>query len=241
MAIVTKIKLGMPQLSYNGLDEIWLFKYCGNKHWGMLEKFVDMNENNDRFYASFFNVSLQFKTDQSAFNENDILTIRSELFEFNTKIYRSVHKFAGCVLTMDTIFVKKTNIGLLEKHTPSTITTKCKPIKDIGIHAFRQTRLVTKFINDPQPGNLLVFPPSTFFNNVKILYFANYLLLVSISEYMQHRSLLLPIQSIIIHYYGNTDITSLLYGRTKLHDDNKSTTTYLTVNNETISYCEIKR
>jgi probable biosynthetic protein (TIGR04098 family) len=236
----TKIKLGMPHLNYNGLDETWLFKYLGNIHWDLLRSEVDMYSEDERFYASFFHIQLKFKSSQEAFKENDVLTIKSKLFRYDARVYRSEHTFGGSTMVMDTIFVKKNQTGLV-KYIPKHVNPKYGTVEDIGLAEYQQQKKRIFADTSCVNGNRLIFPPANVFNGVKILYCANYLFLVSLSEYVQHQKLFNPIKAIDINYYGNMDVADSLYGRTKLSEDEQSTQTYLTVNNLPISYCEIQR
>lgn len=241
MKKTTNITLGMPELNYNGLDEVWVLKHCGNIHWDLLKKKVDMYSICGRFYASFFHVSLRFETDQSAFTEQQVISIESELTRYSTKIYRSVHKFNGCVLIMDTMFVKKDDTGALTKYTPIAEIAGCKRVSDIGLKQYHSKKLIAMSSSEKHQGNLLVYPPSTVFNGVKLLYFANYLYLSLLSEFVQHKMPSTPIKMLDIYYYGNMSYTDSLYGRSVLHDDDISATTYLSINNIPISQCEIYR
>lgn len=231
----------MPNLNFNGLDETWLLKFCGSVHWDLLHKEVDVYSEEERFYASFFHIQVYFETDQSQYKENDELKIKSELFKYNDKIYRSIHKFGKSSVIMDTIFVKKATEGSLTKYKPKHTETLCQEITDIGIgeHQDKKRRVLTEGVTFGV-GNKLLFPPSNLFNGVKILYCANYLFLVSLSEFVQHKKMFSPIKSINISYYGNMMTTDNLYGKTVLLD-NDSTETILTVRNSPIAHCEIRR
>lgn len=241
MLVQNKIKLGMPNLTYYGLDESWLFKFCGNIHWNLLHEIIDVWGDGERFYASFFHVQLQFSNGQDFFKENDVIDFDSELYRYNDKIYRSIHKFNNGTLIMDTIFVRKQDQGNLVKYETKQIDLKCKRIDDVGIieHQSKKKQLLSQPIIDC--GNLLLFPPSSLFNGVKILYCANYLFLVSLSEFVQQNKMLGAIKEINIRYYGNMSVQDKLYGKTILLEDNKSTETILSVNHIPIAYCEITR
>ena len=241
MKVTHKIKLGMPNLNFNGLDETWLLKFCGSVHWELLHTEVNVYGEEERFYASFFHIQVDFDINQHQYQENSKLTINSELFKYNDKIYRSIHKFGKSIVTMDTIFVKKTSNGSLTKYKPMQTETKCRELLDIGIgeHQDKKRKVLTESSTASQ-GNQLIFPPANLFNGVKILYCANYLFLVSLSEFVQHKKLFAPIRSINISYYGNMQTTDVLYGKTVLLD-NEATVTVLTVNNTPIAHCEITR
>jgi len=231
----------MPNLNYNGLDETWLLKFCGSIHWDLLHTEVNVYDEAERFYASFFHIQVDFELSQNQYKENSKLTINSELFKYNDKIYRSIHKFGKSVVIMDTIFVKKTSNGSLTKYKPKQTDTKCRELLDIGMEEHQAgKRKVLMESSMASQGNQLIFPPVNLFNGVKILYCANYLFLVSLSEFVQHKKLFAPIKSINISYYGNMQTTDILYGKTALLDDD-STVTVLTVNNTPIAHCEITR
>lgn len=243
MKQTNNIKLGMPNLNYNGLDETWLLKFCGNVHWDLLHTEVDVYGEKERFYASFFHIEVNFETSQNQYKENDIIKIKSELFKYNDKIYRSIHKFGKSNVIMDTIFVKKTDSGTLKKYRPKHTKTLCKEITEIGIseHQDKKREIFEKGTTWGQ-GTKLVFPPANLFNGVKILYCANYLYLVSLSEYTAHQKMFDPIKTLNISYYGNMLPSDALYGKTILStEESQNTETTLFVNHTPIAYCEIRR
>jgi probable biosynthetic protein (TIGR04098 family) len=73
MLVQNEVKLGMPNLTYYGLDESWLFKFCGNIHWDLLHEIIDVWGEGERFYASFFHIQLKFVNGQDFFKENDVI------------------------------------------------------------------------------------------------------------------------------------------------------------------------
>lgn len=241
MLVQNEVKLGMPNLTYYGLDESWLFKFCGSIHWDLLHEIIDVWGEGERFYASFFHVQLKFDNGQDFFKENDVIYFDSELHRYNDKIYRSIHNFNGGILTMDTIFVRKQEHGNLVKYEPKQVDSNCKQLNDVGLveHQSKKKQLLSQPLVDC--GNLLLFPPNSLFNGVKILYCANYLFLVSLSEFVQCDKILGSIKEINISYYGNMSISDKLYGKTVLLADEKSSETILSVNNSPIAHCEIKR
>lgn len=233
----------MPQLNYNGLDETWLLKTCGGVHWDLLHKDVDVFGEGGRFYASFFHIQIKFELDQSYYTESDTISIKTELFKYNDKIYRSVHTFDNAEVIMDTIFVRKGDEGSLIKYKPKQTESSCKEVLDIGIseHQDRKRRVLQEGVVFGK-GNKLIFPPANLFNGVKILYCANYPYLVSLSEFVQHKKMFKPIKTLDISYYGNMTPDQFVYGKTKLVEKGPdSTETLLVVNDTPIAYCEIIR
>lgn len=220
------MKLGMPQLNYNGLDEIWLLKELGDIHWEKLGKLTDMYTAEDRYYASFFNVNLKFK--QESYKEGKNFTIKSDIFKWNNKIYRSTHKFGKSTATLDSIFVKKHKGGLI-KHD-SNSTNYCGTIEDINIGQHLFWKKYCKKYHDHKTHNeqvkmVLPLNPLLMFNGVKILYFANYVFLAQMAEWQSDNKLRTPIREIQVDMFGNIDVNNKVYASTWVTD--KANTTYL--------------
>lgn len=233
--ITNTYTLGMHNLNYNGLDEVWLFKECGHIHWTMLSDIIPFNDGDGRYYASFFNIELQFQTDQSDFVENEIIEVQSDIYKFNQKIYRSIHSFKGCKLIMDSIFVKKTAAGLA-KYEPLIDSREIKSIADINLtaHSDLKKEISKVFLNyDYMP---LQYAPMSLFNNVKILYCANYLYLSMLSEYLHNKKVLNPIQSVNIHYFANIENDEDVLG-----NSNNLEIVLKSSGNKLLSHCKIVR
>lgn len=230
----------MPHLNYNGLDEIWLLKEAGDIHWEFLYKIIDFwEEGNVRCYASFFNISLEFDSNQSMFEENDILTFDSKIFKFNKKIYRSVHTFSNQngisgKIQLDSIFVFKDKNNNLFKTEPQVIVD-VESIEHIDLENYRKIKKSKIPIN----GNRLEYSPLNLFNGVKLLYFANYLYLNGLSEYKEFKNLSLPIKKLEIYYFSNTAPAEEIFGSSSKIDN--FTETLLYTKEKLISYCKIER
>ena len=54
-----KLTLGMPHLNYHGLDQVWLSKQLGHRHWELLGDGPAYSKTNERLYASFFCCSIK--------------------------------------------------------------------------------------------------------------------------------------------------------------------------------------
>jgi len=218
--------LGMPQLNYNGLDEIWLLKTLGDIHWNKLGKVTDMFTAEDRYYASFFNVNIKFE--QESYEEGNKFDIESKLEKWNKKIYRSTHKFGKGTATLDSIFVKK-HKGGLAKHD-SNSTNYCDTIKNININQHLFWKKYCKNYHKHDSHNIphkmvLPFNPILMFNGVKILYFANYVFLAQMAEWESDNTIRTPIREIQADMFGNIDVNDKVYASTWVTD--KANTTYL--------------
>jgi probable biosynthetic protein (TIGR04098 family) len=236
-----KIKLGMPHLSYNGLDPIWLAKTLGDSHWGLLKDIHPFNQGNQRLYASFFAAEFDFNQGQHLYCENNILDINSKIFKFNNMIYRSMHTFGidqnlGNA-TLDSIFVKKDiETGKLVKDEPAAL------IKNINTvdHTFLEehSRLKKQLIAasntmDLTDFNELPLSPDTHFNGVKILYFANYIQLALLNEFLTFKKIADPISRLRVYWFSNISWKDQVFALTVRTDNEYKT--ILTANNKPIA------
>jgi probable biosynthetic protein (TIGR04098 family) len=230
-----KIKLGMPHLTYNGLDPVWLSKTLGDNHWNLLKDVKSFNANNQRLYASFFAFEINFNQGQNLFVENDTLDIQSKIFKFNNLIYRSVHTFGvennSATATFDSVFVKKDMIsGSLVKDEPAVSNSKIIDVVDetfLEEHSKIKKQLTSIDVADLKE---LHFSPETYFNGVRILYCANYIQLALLSEFMTYKKIPQPIKKIKGYWFKNIQWNSQVFGNTVKRND-----TY-----ETILICEDK-
>lgn len=234
-----KITLGMPHLNFNGLDPIWLAKTAGDHHWHLLKDIKRFNQGNERLYASFFAVDIDFNKGQDFFKEDDNISIDSKIFKFNNLIYRSNHMVSNennmAQVTMDSIFVKKDVVsGALVKDEPVSAAMQIDSVDTVFLdeHKKLKKQLVDLNLED---FNHLVFSPETYFNGVKILYCANYFNLVLLNEFMTYGKILDPLKKIKIFFFKNIDVNDKVYGRTVKTVQGYETT--LMSNNKPIAYC----
>lgn len=206
-----KIKLGMPHLSYNGLDPIWLAKTLGDNHWGSLRDIRPFNQGNQRLYASFFAAEINFNQGQHLYTENTILNIDSKIFKFNNMIYRSMHTFSidsnlGSA-TLDSIFVKKDiETGKLIKDEPVSLIKNINTVDHTFLEDHSQLKkqlIASDKLLDLSNFNELMLSPDTHFNGVKILYFANYIQLALLNEFVTFKQLFNPIEKLQVYWFGN--------------------------------------
>jgi probable biosynthetic protein (TIGR04098 family) len=237
------IVLGMPHLNYNGLDPIWLVKTLGDNHWHLLKDIKRFNQGNERLYASFFACEINFNKGQSSFKEDDTLAIDSKIFKFNNLIYRSMHlastDTSSAQIVMDSIFVKKdTTTGSLVKDEPVSIAKNIDSVDSVFLDEHKKLKksLVNLNISD---FNELVFSPETYFNGVKILYFANYFNLVLLNEYITYNKILDPIKKMKVFFFKNISESDKVYGRTVKTDAGYET--ILMANNKPIAFCVTQR
>lgn len=240
---MNQVILGMPHLNYNGIDYVWLSKELGNNHWSSLGSMPIFTESKERLYASFFCIELDFLKGQSAFKENAELVIDTELFRLNNQVYRSHHelyidnKLAG-EAKLDSLFVKKTANNKLIKDDPHATIVNVRDIEDLpSIHEHK--RLKRQFAFNSADAIQLPFSPELYFNNVQILYFANYINLVGLSEYLTTNQMLGPIRNIKIYFFKNISVTDQVYGSTKIQ--NSTSTTTLFSNGQAIAHAIITR
>lgn len=237
-------EIGMPHLNFNGIDPVWLSKSLAEIHWNFLKPISSINEKNQRLYASVFALEIDFGEGQDFFKEFDDAEIKSRIFKFNNQIYRSKH-YIGCTgntanAIIDTIFVKKDlNSGNLIRdypiqndeefaYTDSTFSSEHKEIKK-------------KYSNIQNKGDYkeLIFNPEAYFNGVKILYFANYINLVYLSEYLTFNKIQPPIKKIRMFFFSNINPGDKVYGLSLKKDS--SYETVLRSEKGIMSYCMITR
>ena len=237
------IVLGMPHLNYNGLDPIWLVKTLGDNHWHLLKDIKRFNQGNERLYASFFACEINFNKGQDSFKEDDTLAINSKIFKFNNLIYRSMHlvstETSSAQIVMDSIFVKKDiATGSLVKDEPVSIAKNIDSVDSVFLDEHKKLKksLVNLNISD---FNELVFSPETYFNGVKILYFANYFNLVLLNEYITYNKILDPIKKMKVFFFKNITESDKVYGRTVKTDAGFET--ILMANNKPIAFCVTQR
>jgi probable biosynthetic protein (TIGR04098 family) len=240
---MSKIKLGMPHLSYNGIDPVWLFKELGGNHWDLLSESVSFYNESQRLYASFFGVELDFNKGQDHFKENDQLSIKSKIFKFNSQIYRSIHSISvdnnSAIARLDSIFVKKDIVsGSLIRDEPSQIHKNIDSIDHTFLEEHKQIKKKLSGF-DKDNFNLLPFSPESYFNGVKILYCANYLNLVLLNEYLTFKKIQQPIKKINLYFFKNIAETDQVFGSTT--QINNIYETILVANNKPIGFCKIER
>lgn len=241
--MIHKLKLGMPHLNYYGLDQQWLLKQVGHHHWTLLSSGPALNRDNERLYASFFCCHLNFNKGQDQYHESDDLTINSTLFKYNSQIYRSTHSIANgrnlATATLDSVFVKKNmNTNQLVREDPYHNVNQISQVDQVFLDEHRK---IKKELRNAVLDDMIELPfsPETNFNAVKILYFANYVGLVSQCEWLSDPRLKGPIKDLKIYYFANIEVGDQVYGRT-VQQDNVYTTT-LMANNHALAQCVITR
>ena len=242
---MTKLKLGMPHLNYHGLDQVWLSKHLGNQHWEMLSKGPAKTKDNERLYASFFCASINFNQGQHLYQEGDDVEFDSKIFKFNGKIYRSMHTISNnnntTTAIFDSIFVKKdlNSHALIKDEPDAGNINDIAKIDRVFIDEHKKLKKELRESNITEELVELPFNPETYFNAVKILYFANYLNLVAQCEYQCIPELKQPIKDLTIYYFSNISAGDRVYGITTV--DGATYTTKLYANNKAIAVCTINR
>lgn len=239
-----QVKIGMPHLTYNGLDAVWLLKTLGDNHWNMLSDIKSTNTDNQRLYASFFACEVDFNKGQDSFLENADLNINSKIFKFDSQIYRSTHAIDvdnnSATGILDSIFVRKDASGTLVKDDPDQDNQVLSMDTVNTVFLDEHKRIKKKLIElKYEKFNHLVFSPEAWFNGVKILYCANYLNLVLLNEYQTFNRIQSPIKKIKILYFKNMAVTDQLYGLTTPSELGNET--IIMTNGKPMCYCLISR
>ena len=201
-----RFELGMPHLIYNGLDPIWLSKTLAESHCAFLKPISSINEKNQRLYASVFALELDFNKGQDFFKEFDHCEIQSSIYKFNNQIYRSTHNVT-CTANIanaivDTIFVKKDlTSGTLTRDMPVESNIEFQKTNSVFSSEHKELKKNLSEIQNRDQYRELIFSREAYFNGVKILYFANYLNLVYLSEYHTFNQILNPIKKLKIFFF----------------------------------------
>ena len=235
----------MPHLNYNGLDPVWLSKTLGDSHWSLLNNVKTTDNQNQRLYASFFACEIDFNKGQDYFYENDDLHIQSKLFKFNNLIYSSSHLIKTnrnvAKATFDSIFVKKDkDTNSLVKSEPKNPITNIESVNSVFIEEHRRIKKKL-FVEDISKYNRLQFSPESYFNGVKILYFANYINLVMLNEFVTYKQILSPIKKLRIFYFKNINWNDEVCGSTTINETTGTYETILVSNKTPIAFCAIDR
>lgn len=234
--IQNTLRLGMPHLNSQGLDEVWLLKFLGDIHWKILDQKLGLSGER-QFYASFFDIKIEFEHDQSSFKEFQTFQVDSSLTQLNSKIYKSYHKFHGCTASLTSIFITVDQQGKVQKYQTPAHGTDHRDLRDL-IDEFRTKKKNTKYIDTECKD--IVFPVKMLFNNANILYFANYLFLIGQSEMIFNVQADRPVKSLKISYFKNMLQSDSVRSYSELSGVYR-TKTCLFVNSEPMCHCEIVR
>lgn len=239
-----KFEIGMPHLNYNGIDPVWLSKTITENHWSFLKPISLINENNQRLYASVFALEIDFGEGQDFFKEFDDAEIRSRIYKFNNQIYRSTHSITCTGNTanaiVDTIFVKKDLAsGTLVRDTPIEAHVEFEKISSVFSSEHKEIKKQLSNTENLNQYKELSFSREAYFNGVKILYFANYINLVYLSEYLTFNQILSPMKKLKMFFFSNIDINDKVYGLSSRKDNTYET--ILKSDQGVMAYCHITR
>jgi probable biosynthetic protein (TIGR04098 family) len=240
----TSLILGIPNLSYHGLDQIWLFKTLGQLHWDLISK-VPLYSGNNRLYASFFFGEVNFGQGQDLFGESDNFNIESNLCRVSRSVYQTNHSFYNDHnigrATLESIFVKKTQDShQLIKDTPEqTIGNDIAIASDNSLNNFKKIKNSLSQHHEFDKFIKLQYNPELYFNCVKILYFANYLNLVAQSEFLHFPEVKSPIKNIKIYFFSNVTEFEQVNGLSL--KDGDVYTTMLATKDRVIATCIVDR
>jgi len=237
-------EIGMPHLNYNGIDPVWLSKTITENHWNFLKPISSINEKNQRLYASVFALEIDFGEGQNFFKEFDDAEIRSKIYKFNNQIYRSNHVITCTGNTahaiVDTIFVKKDlTSGSLVRDTPVDSNGEFARTNTVFSTEHKEIKKLYSDIKNIDEYKELFFSPEAYFNGVKILYFANYINLVYLSEYLTFNQILDPIKKIKMFFFSNINPEDKVYGVSS--KNNNTYETILRSEKGIMAYCSITR
>lgn len=239
-----RFELGMPHLNYNGLDPVWLAKTLTEIHWTNLKDISSVNDQNQRLYASIIAFRVDFDKGQDQYKEFAKIEIDDDIYKFNNQIYRSVFDiFSGtnsAIAMLDSIFVKKDlTSNTLVRDTPIRSNKHFETVDTINLEEHKELKKKYSVITNKEDYKELPFSPEAYFNGVKILYFANYINLVYLSEYLTFNKILDPLKKIEIFFFKNIQPGDKVYGHTQQKGNEYETV--LISDDKIMSYCKFTR
>lgn len=222
------VQVGMPQLGFNGLNENWLLKECGHRHWMAIcdAAGVRSHEITDsqghRLYAAF--VAIELDGDPlSRFGENDSMRFRTHLTRFSSKRFFSQiqlrsAKGSGLAVNMVSIFVRKPvfddNRSISGGH-PDPL--RRVPQSDAPARAgeLLDAWKTAKNLGPPREGPRYAHSicPTTDFNGARLLYFANFQHILDAAEWSALDTRDMQFASTThrrFYFYGNVNYSDVL-------------------------------
>lgn len=189
-------RIGMPQLTLNGLSEKWLLAECGDRHWQLIEQAAGVpiaqlrDARRRRVYPAFRSIRLRQAT-LDGVRENDQLEIGSTLgrvsrTQFYSKHVVSINESLCAVVDMLSVFVARERSG----ENRSAIRSQVGGFNDIAelaegklfaervrggleLHPEAEARRLSRTCHSYAP--LTICPcPSIHFNGAGFLYFASF-------------------------------------------------------------------
>ncbi|WP_153133003.1 Pnap_2097 family protein [Dechloromonas hortensis] len=200
-----RYRIGMPQLSLNGLSEKWLLAECGDRHWRLIEQAagVVISQLRDarlrRVYPAFRSIRLRQAMLDSVI-ENDLVEICSTLgrvsrTQFYSKHVISVNDGLCAVVDMLSVFIAREKTGI----NSSAIRSQVSGIDNIGelaegfqfaerVRAIPELRQESDAQRWSRPthsyASIPVCPcPSIHFNGAGFMYFASFHELIDQAEW----------------------------------------------------------
>lgn len=231
----TEVRLGMPMLSMSGLSENWLLKTCGDLHWQAIctamgrPSHAITDARGNRLYASFITLCHR-GADLSAFQENDHITITTQVRAVSKRRIWSHHRIAnnqtGAIkeLEMLSLFIKR-GTG---KKANSQISSG-EPLSTLRLPPYNRDHDRAAIL-EPGHRQAPITPtrnqtdlghsyggsnsvedrpcPATEFNGAKLLYFASFQSILDRAEWQHFADW--PIENMTcqnrtIRYFGNAD------------------------------------
>lgn len=225
-----RYRIGMPQLSLNGLSESWLLAECGDRHWQLLAQACGTpvsqlrDSRQRRVYPAFRSVRLRH-AELDAVAENDTLEIASTLGRVSRTQFYSKHlamtsRGLCAIIEMQSVFVAR------EAPEDNTSTARIEvggfhdvPTLEEGVRfaahnrSWQQRRRERDASRNQIPAHsyaphIMQPCPSVHFNGAGFLYFARFHELVDQAESAWFGPASAPCVTTERHilYHGNADV-----------------------------------
>jgi len=193
------VHVGMPQLGFNGLNENWLLKECGHRHWMAICEGAGVRSHEitdsqgHRLYAAF--VALELEGDPlSRFAENDVMRFRTHLTRFSSKRFFSRNELtsvggADLAVNMVSIFVRKPvfddNHSIAGGHPDPLRRIELSETPERARELLAEWKRAKELPSHPAEGPRYAHPvcPTTDFNGARLLYFANFQHILDAAEW----------------------------------------------------------
>lgn len=218
----------MPQLGLNGLNENWLLKECGHRHWTAIceragvpsHQILDSQGN--RLYAAFVAIHVTGSA-LSEVNENDVMTLTTRLTRFSSKRFYSANELAltsGARTTVEmvSIFVKKPvfddNRTISGGHPDPLRNIEQEPAPEAAEQMLESWKSHKGDSSEPfEARHDHLVCPTTDFNGARLLYFANFQHILDQAEWAALDSKDMQFSATAsrrLYFYGNVNFDDVL-------------------------------
>lgn len=218
----------MPQLGLNGLNENWLLKECGHRHWTAIceragvpsHRILDSQGN--RLYAAFVSIGMS-GSPLSAVNENDVIRFHTRLYRFSSKRFFSenlltIPSGAQLKVEMVSIFVRKPvfddNRSIAGSYPDPLRHIEQEPAPTAATEMLEAWKARKSLSHEPfEVRHDHLVCPTTDFNGARLLYFANFQHILDQAEWAALDSADMQFAATEgrrLYFYGNVNFDDVL-------------------------------